>query len=180
MHARLGRSLGMLGLAFTLCVSGAALADDLLLRVDGVRGESTRQRDEIDISSFSWGFSQPDASGRGTGAAAARAAPERFVVKKFVDAASPAFVQHLLDGRAIKSATFVVRRSGGGAKPTIQIDLTNVRVVDVQVTGSDSGRPTETVSFTFSKLSYQYFPLDKAGNPGPAVVAIWDQAGLTR
>lgn len=155
-------------LASTVALSGAVFAEDLLLRLDGIKGESTRQKDEIDITSFSWGFSQATSGGKSS--------VERFVVKKNVDVSSPLLVQNLLSGRTIANATFVVRRDSSDRAATtfIQIDLKDVKVVELSLNGTDSGRPTESVAFTFSKLTYQYFPVDKSGKPGPAITTTWD------
>jgi type VI secretion system Hcp family effector len=173
MYKRFQRSLSTLAVMSVLALTSAAYADDYSLKVDGVKGESTKQKEEIDISSFSWGFSTPDAKSRPTAS--------RFTVHKFVDSSSPILLQHLLDGRVITSVTFITRKSAGDkAQILVEVKLEDVRVVDVQVAGGEGARASEQVSFTFSKLSYKYFTQDKAGKAGSSAEAKWDAVAQKR
>lgn len=171
------RSAGLAALASTLVFSAAAVADDLFLKLDGIAGESVVRghEKEIDIESFQWGFSQQSTARAGGGAGAGKPAFQDFSVTKRVDTSSPVLLQTLLQGRSIKTATFVAHKANAERGSTlIKIVLENVRVTDIKLTGSESGEPTESVSLSFTKLSYHYFPVDRAGKQGPAVSATWD------
>jgi type VI secretion system secreted protein Hcp len=175
MYNRFRKYLSTFAATSVLALSSAAWADDYLLKIDGIKGESTIQKDEIDVTAFSWGFSTPDGQ--------TKAQPQRLVISKFVDSASPALTQQLFDGRVIKNLTLTVRRPRGKDAATfiaIKVDLTDVRVVDIHVSAGGNQRPVESVAFAFSKVTFQYTPLDVSGKPVGASSATLDFATQKR
>jgi len=175
------RSVGIAVLASTLALSTvAAAATDLFLKIDGIAGESVAagHQKEIDVVSFSWGFLRKGAPHPGGGAGAAKASIEDFTIVKHVDAASPALVRALLEGRTIKSAVFVLQRAGGakGGTEMIKITLENVQVTDIKVSGDGAQVPSESVALKFGKLTYDYTPIDAKGGAGPTISVTWDLA----
>lgn len=168
MYKNLLRSISALSLTSVLALSSPAFAEEMSLKIDGVKGESTSFKDEISATSFAWGFTQ-DASGR--------AVPQRFNVQKLVDSTSPVLLQRLLDGQVTKTLTFYIRKVASKPHTVAQIELSDVRVADVQAGGSNGTVPTEQVTFTFSKVHYQYFPIDAAtGKPSTTVSVKWQGA----
>jgi type VI secretion system secreted protein Hcp len=174
------RSVGTAVLASTLALTTiAAAASNMFLKVDGIEGESTAQGHlkEIEIDSFSWGFHNAPSKGMGGGAGASKATIQDFTVVKRVDASSPNLVRSLLQGTTIKIATFVVQRAGGKAPAdSIKITLENVRITDIKVSGAEAANATESVSFAFGKLTYDYTPIDAKGGKAPTISVTWDVA----
>ena len=73
------------------------MALDMFLELAGIAGESTDpvHKGEIQISSWSWGLSEPaSAASAGSGAGAGKVAIQNIVIQKNVDIASPLLIQH--------------------------------------------------------------------------------------
>ena len=66
-------------------------AVDYFLKIDGIKGESQdkNHKDEIDVTSFSWGMAQQGTASKGGGMGAGKIAVTDMKIVKEVDAASP-------------------------------------------------------------------------------------------
>lgn len=160
------------------------MAYDAFLKIEGVDGESTRDKHEgeIEILSFSWGVSNPTTIGTGSGAGAGRASLTSFNVMKKSDKASPKLFQHCAQGKHFPKATVVFRAAGGeNSLEYLKYEFEEVFVESVQWSGSSGGddRPTESLSLAFGKVEVTYTPQTAAGDPGAPVVASWDQRTRT-
>jgi type VI secretion system secreted protein Hcp len=158
------------------------MALDMFLTLDGIAGESTDpvHKGAIEISSWSWGLSEPASmASAGAGAGAGKVAIQNIVVHKNVDIASPPLIQHCAQGDRIASGTVSVRKAGGGAgavgKDFLVFKMTNVLVVSVTVDAAASGDlPTETVTLAFGKFEFDYSTLSATGALGPQESVSWD------
>ncbi|TVR59958.1 MAG: type VI secretion system tube protein Hcp [Gemmatimonadales bacterium] len=160
------------------------MAYDAFLKIEGVEGESTRDKHEgeIEILSFSWGASNPTTIGSGTGAGAGRASLTSFNIMKKSDKASPKLFQNCCQGRHFPKATVVFRSSAGdNSLEYLKYEFEEVFVESVQWSGSSGGddRPTESLSLAFGKVEVTYTPQTATGDPGAPVVASWDQRSRT-
>ena len=54
--------------------------------------------------------------------------------------------------------------------------LENALVRSITTSGSaeNDARPQETLSFRYTKLTWQYTPIDQAGAPGAPIVRAWN------
>src|SRR3954447_4167635 len=88
-----------------LLPASAPAAQDVLLKLDGIPGESVdaRHADEIEVLSYSWGVTAADG---------ASAQFEGFSFKKRVDRASARLFVSAASRQAIRSALLTVRKSG--------------------------------------------------------------------
>lgn len=179
MREWIRRSTAFAVLTSILATSALVFANsDMFLKLDGIAGESqdARQKGAIEVSGWSWGASSSGGS-TAVGAARGKSVIDQFVVSKSVDASSPLLLQHLQQGKVIKSATFIVRTAGAAPREFLKITLHNVSVVSIKASGvSSDARPSEMVSFNFSKVTYEYIPQDKSGKSGAAVSVEWDIA----
>ena len=67
------------------------MASDYLLKVDGIKGESTdsKHKDEIEIESFSWGATQPGSFSTGGGGGAGKVSFQDIHFTQKYDKSSP-------------------------------------------------------------------------------------------
>jgi len=150
----------------------AAMAVDIFLKVDGVNGEATdvNHKDEIEVVSWSWGVELPPPGG---GSGAGRPRVSELALVKHVDKASPSLFRHCLKGTHFPAVVLAQRRSGAGNVSFLTITLNEVFVMRVG-DASDGGKPTESVSFAFSKVTYTYTPLKPDGQPDAPVTLKWN------
>ena len=83
---------------------------------------------------------------------------------KYVDSSSPILTFLAAAGEAIRRAILrVVEPSDGkkDSKPTI--DMRDVVITSVQVSGNNTGGPVESVSMNFAKMNQKYQSEDKKG-----------------
>ncbi len=165
-------------------------ASDYLLKLEGIKGESSDARypGTIEVSSFSWGVSNPastTAGGGGTGKASFQ--DFHFVCNN--DKSSPLLMLACAQGNHIPSATLYVRKPSsdptGGEAPAeyMEITLTDILVSSFSsnaappaTPGGPRPLPTESFSLNFSKIEYQVKPADGSA----AVKTGWDVKANTK
>ncbi len=131
------------------------------LIVEGIQGDGTSSDATLLATGWSFGASNAGSGTGGGGGGAGRASFEELVVNKTVDAASPLLMKACASGQHIPTA--VLKGTRKGAKQEyLLIKMSNVVISSVNVGGiSGKPAPTESVSFTFSKI--EYFVRKKSG-----------------
>lgn len=133
---------------------------DAFLKLDGIKGESTDKahKDEIEITSVSWGCHSSGSMGSGGGGGVGQAIFSDFTFTKRVDLASPKLALIAARGEHIKTAKISIRKAGGAAGPVdYQIyDLEKVYVTGVQISGGEGGEFFETLTLSPSKFKWEY------------------------
>lgn len=159
------------------------MASDFYLKIDGVKGEATAKdmADFMEVMSFSFGASNPATVGsQGGGSAAGKVSLSSFNVMKRTDKASPTLFQMCCAGEHAATAEVQIKKSSGkdGEQSTfIKYLFEEVYVDSVQWSGSAGGDtyPTESLSFSFGKVTIAYYPQDKAGKvAAKSEDAAWD------
>lgn len=134
--------------------------EQIFLKVDGLKGESTSEngKEEIEVLSYSHGIMMPVThSVSGGQRTHGRAQVQDFTINKHVDATSPVFMKYCADGTDIKNITLRHLRAdnvSGKAVPLFTIQMHDVLVTSVSGGGSD--QPMESISFNFSKVDWTY------------------------
>ncbi|MCC9000674.1 MAG: type VI secretion system tube protein Hcp [Candidatus Contendobacter sp.] len=151
------------------------MAFDTFLKIDGVEGESTddKHKGEIEIYSFSWGASNPTTIGSATsGSGGGKVSVSSFNVMKKTDKASAELFKHCCKGTHFATAKVTLRKAGGEQVEYLVYDFEEVYVDAVQWSGSTGGddSPTESVAFTFGKVSATYKPQAADGTLGGDVL----------
>ena len=155
--------------------ASAQAATSYFLEIDGVQGESQSKdhKGAIDVQSYSWGVSNDGGKGK-------KGLPN-FSNVNFshnIDSASPALVEHTATGQAFAKAKLSADKSGDFQFTFLEYCFTDVVINSVQDAGSSGGdRPTESVSFSYSKFGMRYTRQDAKGGAGPAVLTGWDLVG---
>lgn len=93
-----------------------------------------------------------------------------FSLTKWVDAASPNLLDACATGEHIPLATITVRHAGEDAQEYLVIELFNVVVESFTTQGAsdDEGRPTEELTFSFEKVSWEYRPVQPTQRATPS------------
>jgi len=153
----------------------------MFLKIDGIDGESgdSKHKGEIEIESFSWGASSPEATGPGGGGATGRVVMEDFSFTTAVTRASPRLFLACVERRRIKTALLTVRRSGVSQQDFLKVTMSDVSISSwEQAAGAE--RPVETVAMNFGKVQIAYTGQRPDGAPGDTVTAGWDAKTNTK
>ena len=153
-------------------------AFDLVIRIDGIPGESkiVGHTGEIDVFSYSDGISSciPNTSNNKT---ACKAVAAQLNMMTQFDKATIPLKMATAKGKIIPSADMTFIRPAGGKRfEFYKIHMENVAVVAVQESGSQGGdsRPTVSISLSYSRIAWQYTVQSADGGPGEKVSDGWD------
>lgn len=167
--------------------AGAASGSgDMFLSVKGaksgqIKGEShdTAHADEIDVLSWSWGMESRASLGGGT--ATGRAIVRELKIVKRVDSSSTALMSALRSNELITKAVLTVRKAGKSPLEYLKITIEQGRVTGLTIEGGDTGGSPdvfENVVFSFNKITVEYVPQGKDGQPRGSTQFTdqWDQS----
>lgn len=162
---------------------GAAAADQIFLKLDGIRGTATdrNHRDEIEVTSYAQAFRNLANFGFGSGAGTGRVRCGDVTVLKNIDRASPDLIMHVTTGRIIREGAITFQRQGEQA-----IDYYIVRLRDILVEAVEQIDPpgesglTEKLSLKARQFQFTYVPIDARGVAGTPVTFGWDCVSNTR
>jgi type VI secretion system secreted protein Hcp len=146
----------------------------------GLTGESQKNGATgwIEINSFSWGGSNPSGVSHGTGSGTGKWDAQSFTITKSVDLSTPVLFAMNASGKHMDKGTFISRLSTGGSTTNtfLQYDFEEVYVDSITHSGSDSesGKPLETVSFSYKTFNMTYTPQNADGSMGSPIVKGWD------
>jgi type VI secretion system secreted protein Hcp len=140
------------------------MAVDFFLKLDGIDGESQddKHKNEITVSSFSWGAIQTTSVAGTGGSGAGKASLQDLNIMKHYDVASTPIYKALLTGTHIKTGVLTAVKSGGDGSPFMTITLGELFVTSIQISGS-SEVPMEGVSFSYNTIKTQYAQQDETG-----------------
>jgi type VI secretion system secreted protein Hcp len=164
-------------LAFRASIRHSELvAERWFLKIDGIQGESTdaSHKDEIDVSSWSWGVTHT--GGTGAGGGAGKVAFQDFHFVSRISKASPALFLACATGTHHKSAALSGVRTAGKSKSGefLKYKLSDVVVTSDQHSGDEDGEPIEQFSLKYAKVEVTFTPQTTAGKAGTPVRAGFD------
>lgn len=156
MRIRLGLAtkVAAVTLAASAIPAAALAAVDAFLEIDGVAGESkaTGHRGWIEVSSYSFGASNPSTIGSATGGAGAgKVSVHDIHITKTVDRASPILRQAAASGRHFPRVVLEMRKAGGDPHVYTTYVMENVMVSAISMS-SGGDNPTESLSLNFAKI----------------------------
>lgn len=143
-------------------------AVDYFLKIDGIDGESADgpcRNCEIQIESFIWGATNPQASGVGTGGGAGKVSFSDLSFSMKNQKVSPKLLEASATGQHIKEAVLTCRKAGGNQQEYLTYKLKDVLVSSFSAaSGGTRGdtAPIESFSLNFSKIEFQW--TDSKGN----------------
>ena len=124
---------------------------DGFLKIDGIKGEckDDKHKDEIDVSSFSYGVTQSTSVATGGGLTAGKSTLNAFAFNQTYHKGSVPLFVYCATGKHLKEATLTVRKAGESPQDFLIIKMNDVLISAVQDSGS-SEVPTESVSLQFA------------------------------
>ena len=169
------------GLAFRTAIRHCEIVSERwFLKIDGIVGDSVdaNHKDEIDVSSWSWGASHAGggAGPAGGGGGAGKASFQDFHFLSKISKASPALFLSCATGTHHKSAALSgVRTAGKGpSREFLKYKLSDVTVTSDQHTGNEGEAPVEQFSLNYSKIEVTYTPQAPSGAAGTPIRAGYD------
>lgn len=153
------------------------MAVDILLKIDGVDGESVidGHEDEIDVLAWSWGMTQSGSMHVGGGGGSGKVNIQDVSLTKFVDKASTNLMRACCNGEHLKEATLTVRKAGKDAVDYVKIKMSPVLVTSLSTGGSGGeDRLTENLTLNFAKMEVGYTPQKEDGTADAEISLIWN------
>lgn len=177
MKTTLTLLLAAIGFLTTLPKTSAQSQPGIVLKLDGIPGDSqvANHQQEIDLSSLQFGVSQTGIREAGGKASARRSSLSTITVTKQADKASPKLFLACATGAHIDQAVLTFIESTPTPLEYLTITLSDVFISSYSVS-SGGDRPSEAASLSFSKIEYRYVGRDPMGQPLPPVVVVFDVA----
>lgn len=147
-----------------------------------VEGETTdawfARKKAFELSTFGFALKQSDASvvkGGGGGGDGGRAKFQEFKVDKWVDLASVSLYKACTLGTRFGTAMLAVRKVGGNNLLYVQYMFRDVSVTGITWGGGSGDKPpTETVTFEFEAMGFQYVQQQPDGRQGKKLLWSWN------
>jgi len=154
------------------------MAGDCFLKIDGIPGESTddKHKDWIEVMSYSSGVAQMAAGDRSTGggAASGRCSHQDISIVREMDKATPTINLYCCQGKHIPKVVIELCRAAGNKEKYMEYKMEDVLISSVSVGGGGGGLPTESVTFNYGKLTWNYIQTDhKTGEAKGNVEKYW-------
>lgn len=154
---------------------------DYLLKIEGIKGESTDSKhpDEIEISSWAWGATQTGTYAYGGGGGAGKVNMRDFLFTMKSNQGSPNLMLACATGKNFPKAVFTCRKAGGEAQQDFLVyTFTNLIISSFSAGGPAQGNgdpvPLETITFNFEQIEMEYKKQDSSGKVTAPVKAGWN------
>lgn len=140
--------------------------------------DSAAHVDEIEIMSWSHGFSQPTSPVRSTAGSGTveQANHSNFTFTKYLDSATDDLLKHCWSGKQFGKATVTCYRSDGTTENApveyLKIVMEHVVISNLSISGGAGDIPVENVSLDYGIVQYNYKPQKKADGTADAPVPI--------
>jgi type VI secretion system secreted protein Hcp len=146
------------------------MAVNAYIKIADVTGGSTaaEHAGEIEVLSWSHGFSQPTSPTRSTAGAGSveQANHSNFTFTKYIDSATDDLLKYCWNGKQIATATITCYRADGATdnKPIeyLKVEMQHVVVSNFSISGGAGDVPVENVSLDYGIVKYTYKPQKKA------------------
>jgi type VI secretion system secreted protein Hcp len=153
------------------------MAVDILLKIDGVEGESmiSGHEGEIDVKSWNWGMSQAGTMHSGGGAGAGKVNIQDISFTKYIDKSSPNLMRACCNGEHFGKAELLVRKAGKEPLDYYKVTMSPVLVTSVTTGGSGGeDRLEENISLNFAKMTVGYTPQKEDGSGDAEIELKWN------
>jgi type VI secretion system secreted protein Hcp len=161
---------------------GGAMALDVYLQIDGIKGESVDAThfDWIELTSAQWGVTQPKSATASTGGGhtAERCEHRTLCVTKLADVSSPLLMMYSSMGKTLPRAKLEFMRADGDGSPVeyYEVELENVMIASVDQAAHGSGILCDVIGLRFSKIRWRYTRQKIGGGSCGNTAGGWDLA----
>ena len=149
------------------------MSTNMYIKLDSIEGESTsaEHAKEIEILSWSHGFSQTTSSVRASsGATVEKANHSDLSITKYLDSSTDDILKMCWTGKVIKSGTITCLRSDGAEdnKPVtyLKVEMEEIIISNYSISGGSGDLPVENISLNYGKVTYTYLPQKKEDGTG--------------
>jgi len=152
------------------------MAVDYFLQIAGIEGESkdAKHKGWLDVLSWSWGESRPEAPHAGGGGGAGKVNMQDLSFITRAGKASPKLFLACAAGQHFKEATLVgVMATDKAQQQFLTWTLSDILVSSFQTSASEEV-PTESVSLNFAKVNVEYRSQKADGSLDAPISAGWD------
>lgn len=144
------------------------MAHDFILKLDGIKGDSTIKghEDQIELDSFSWGVNQQGNAHTSSGAGAGKSTCHDVSLTKLADSSSTDLALACCTGKHIAKAELFIRKAGGDNEHVkyLTIELKDVYVTNYHLSGhAGGGLATESFSLNFAEIAMDHKLQDAKG-----------------
>lgn len=154
------------------------MAVDIYIKLDGIPGEShdSKHKDWIQVLSFSHALTQSGSMFSGGGqSTSGRVDVADVSIMKRVDKSTPKLNWTLASGAHIKSAIIEFCQATKDKHTFMKYTFEDVTLSSLQPAASANGDfPMESMAFRFSKIEWEYTPIDEKGVKLASAKAWWD------
>lgn len=150
------------------------MATNFFLALAGITGEASDSvhTGQIQVLSWSHSFNQPTSPTRASAGSGTveQANHADFSFTKYIDSATDDILKACWTGLQIATGTFTAYRSDGTGDGVnyLEIDFANVVISNYSISGGTGDVPVETVTMSYSKVTYTYSPQKQADGTGGA------------
>ena len=148
----------------------------IYMKIEGLEGESRAEhyRGWFDLYSYSWGESNQGVRGGGGGGSTGRVEMSDFAVSKPCGKSSTKLFLFCANGRHLPAVQFEVTLYAGDREVVLQrFSLEDCMITSFQTSGDGDSRPSESVSFNFTKITFMQAVIDESGQV-ETETAWWD------
>lgn len=133
---------------------------DMFLHLNGIKGETkdSKEKDGIDILSWSWGISNSGTFHTGSGGGSGKASFRDISLVKYIDKSTAALMIAAATGKHIPDGKIIVRKAGDSPQNYLIITMKKILVTAIDTGGTGSqNRLTENISLNFAEVKVEYF-----------------------
>ena len=151
------------------------MAVDYFLKLDNIPGESVNDyaKNQIPVHTWSWGGSQISTVTGTGGSGAGKVSMADFTIMKDFDKATSPLLKAMMSGTHINEGVLTAFKAGGKNKPYLTVTFTELFVTSVQ-TAASGENPTESVSFSYNTVKFEYSTQDDKGALASTTPVTWN------
>jgi len=146
---------------------------DILLQLDGVKGEAAYKdhEGEIEIASFQWGLRSTGSTGYAGSGGGSKPQITEIVLTKPIDKSSPILMGKAAKGAKIEKGKLFFRKAGGAdALEYMVIEMENIYITSFTTSKSSGPDHIDSMTITFDKLKITYTAQSATGAKGSGPV----------
>jgi type VI secretion system secreted protein Hcp len=183
MKARFSQILGAASALAVCAPQSEALADDIFLQLEGLKGDSVapKHKEEIEITAFSMGHARPFTMvvGGGGGTSSAQPSFSDIQVQAPMSSLSPKLAEFCATGKSIPKAKLSVQTLTTSKETAdyYKVELEGVRITSFQTSAqAGSAKPIESFSLSYTKITWIFVPLNTTQTTQKEVKEAFDLA----